>query len=147
MQFQLTRQRLVSTVLIGTLALAVGSFYSQPAAAQLSRSAFREAARELNLSRSQMRDVAGIMRSFSAEVQDILTPEQFEQLQAVREQQQEQSSAQAPDPQELREDLNLTEAQAEQIAATRTETVAELQEILTPEQISGMMEMVGFNQL
>ena len=141
MQLQLARKRIINTLLIGTLALGVGSFNSQPAAAQLNRDNFREVAEELNLSRSQMRDVGGIMRDLNSEVENILTPEQFQLLQATREQQQSQN------PQELQAALNLTDTQSEQLATVREETVVELQSVLTPDQIEKMMEMTTLNQL
>ncbi|MEL7356707.1 MAG: hypothetical protein AAFN40_09105 [Cyanobacteria bacterium J06560_6] len=145
MQIQLTRKRIVNTLLIGTLALGIGSLTIQPATAQLSRSAFRETARELNLSRSQMQDVAGIMRGFSSEIQEIFTPEQLELLQSAREQQQSQTPAQ--DPQELREALNLTDTQSAQLAVVREEMVVDLQSVLKPYQLEGIMEMTAFSQL
>ncbi|MEO1743936.1 MAG: hypothetical protein AAFR99_19240 [Cyanobacteria bacterium J06629_9] len=145
MQIQLTRKRIVNTLLIGTLALGIGSLTIQPATAQLSRSAFREAAKELNLSRSQMQDVAGIMRGFSSEIQEVFTPEQLELLQSAREQQQSQTPAQ--DPQELREALNLTDTQSAQLAVVREEMVVELQSVLEPYQLEGIMEMTAFSQL
>ncbi len=141
MQIQLTRKRIVNTLLIGTLALGLGSFNIQPAAAQLDRSAFREVAEELNLSRSQMREVGGIIRGLNSELEEILTPEQLETLQSVRDQQQSQ------DPQELQEALNLTDTQSAQLAVAREETVAELQEILTTEQLEGIMERTAFSRL
>ncbi|MEL7065668.1 MAG: hypothetical protein AAFP00_18150 [Bacteroidota bacterium] len=145
MQIQLTRKRIVNTLLIGTLALGIGSLTIQPAIAQPSRSAFREAAKELNLSRSQMQDVAGIMRGFSSEIQEVFTPEQLELLQSAREQQQSQTPAQ--DPQELREALNLTDTQSAQLAVVREEMVVELQSVLEPYQLEGIMEMTAFSQL
>ncbi|EKU99921.1 hypothetical protein Lepto7375DRAFT_2007 [Leptolyngbya sp. PCC 7375] len=141
MQFQITRKRIVNTLLIGTLALGLGSFNSQPATAQLDRSTFREVAQELDLSRSQMRQVGGIMRDLNSELEEILTPEQLETLQSAREQQESQ------DPQELQEALNLTDTQSEQLAVAHAETVAELQEVLTPEQLEGIMEVTAFNRL
>lgn len=141
MQFQLTRKRIVNTLLIGTLALGLVSFNSQPATAQLDRSAFRELAEELDLSRSQMRQVGGIIRGLNSELEEILTPEQIEILQSAREQQESQ------DPQELQDALNLTDTQSEQLAVAHAETVAELQEVLTPEQLEGIMEVTAFNHL
>ncbi len=145
MQIQLTRKRIVNTLLIGTIVLGIGSLNIQPAEAQLSRSAFRETARELNLSRSQMREVAGIMRNFRSEIAEILTPEQFELLQSAREQQQSQTQIQ--NPQELQEELNLTDTQSEQLAVVREKMVVELQEVLAPNQLERIMEMTVFSQL
>ena len=144
MPIQFTQKRIINTLLVGTLALGIGSLNIQPAAAQVDRSAFREMARELNLSRSQMRETADIMQDFKADIEGILTPEQLEVLQVVREQQQSQTQTQ--DPQEFQEALNLTDTQSAQITTARTEMVADLQEILTPEQIEGLMEMTAFNQ-
>ncbi|MFG6095718.1 hypothetical protein D0962_29435 [Leptolyngbyaceae cyanobacterium CCMR0082] len=141
MQFQITRKRIVNTVLIGTLALGLGNFNGQPATAQLDRSTFREVAQELDLSRSQMRQVGGIMRDLNSELEEILTPGQLETLQSAREQQESQ------DPQDLQEALNLTDTQSEQLAVAHAETVAELQEVLTPEQLEGIMEVTAFNRL
>jgi hypothetical protein len=145
MSIQLTRKRIVNTLLIGTLVLGIGSLNTQPAAAQLSRSAFREMARELNLSRSQMQATAGIMREFKSEIEGILTPEQVEVMQSARGQRQSQSQIQ--DPQQLQEALNLTGTQSAQLAAAREEMVMELQAILAPYQLEGIMEMTGFSQL
>lgn len=139
MQLQLTRQQIASILLIGTLGL--GSFHIQPAAAQLDRSAFREIAEELDLSRSQMREVGGIMRSLNSEIEEILTPDQFELLKSAQKQQQSQ------DPQELQEALNLTDTQSAQLAIVHEETVVELQAVLTPEQLEGIMDITAFSQL
>lgn len=136
---QITQKRLVNIVLIGTLGL--GSFQIQPAAAQVDRSAFREVAEELDLSRSQMRQVGGIMRGLNSDVEDILTTEQFDLLRSTREQ------GGVQDRQELQAALDLTDAQALQLAAVREETVAELQSVLTTEQLEKIMEMTVFDQL
>jgi hypothetical protein len=102
-------------------------------------------ARELNLSRSQMQATAGIMREFKSEIEGILTPEQVEVMQSARGQRQSQSQIQ--DPQQLQEALNLTGTQSAQLAAAREEMVMELQAILAPYQLEGIMEMTGFSQL
>ncbi|ESA35540.1 hypothetical protein N836_11115 [Leptolyngbya sp. Heron Island J] len=141
MNFQLTRKRIVNTLLIGTLTLGLGSFNIQNASAQLDRSAFREIAQELNLSRSQMREVGGIMQNLNSEIEDILTPEQFELLQSTREQQQTQT------PQELQTALDLTDTQSVQLTVVHEETVAELQAVLTADQLERIMEMTAFGQL
>ena len=145
MQIQLTQKRIVNTLLMGTLALGLGSFHIQPASAQLSRSAFREIAEELDLSRSQTREVAGVMRNFNSEIEEILTSDQFDLLQSTREQQQSQTQTQ--DPQELREAINLTDTQSAQLAAAREEMVVGLQEVLTPDQVERIIEMTAFSQL
>ena len=142
MHLQLTQKRIVSTVLIGTMAVTIGSIHAQPAAAQLDRNTFREAASELGLSRSQTRDVAGIVRGFNDELQEILTPEQLEILQSAREDQQSQPQ----DLQALQASLNLTETQTEQISTARASLDEELREILTPEQLAGLIEIAGFDQ-
>lgn len=145
MQLQLTRKGIANIALVGAIAMTVSVLQSQPASAQLNRSNFREVASELNLSRSQMREVGGIMRNFNTELQDILTEEQYELLQASRESQ--ASGSEAQDPQALRDSLNLTDTQSEQLATARGSMMTELQAVLTPEQIAGMMEMAGFDQL
>ena len=150
MHIQLTRKRIVNTLLIGTLALGIGSLTLQPAIAQLSRSTFREMARELNLSRSQTHEMASIMRSFNSELEEILTPEQFDLLQSVQEQRQSQSQLQpqsqpqTQDLEDLQGALNLTETQSAQLAVARETMVVELQEILAPYQLERIMEMTPF---
>lgn len=147
MHVHLTRKRIATmmldTVLVGAFALAIGSFQIQPASAQVDRKEFRETARELNISRSQMRDVAAIKRSFDAEIEDILTPEQFETLQAARKQQQSQTQS----PQQLQATLDLTEGQSEQLAEAREDMVEELEAVLEPYQLEGLMEKTAFSQI
>ena len=126
--------------MIGLTALTVGSFHSQPAAAQMNRGNFREVARELGLSQSQMRQVGGIMRDLNSDLEDILTDEQFDLLKESREQEQTQN------PEELQEALDLTDDQSVEIAEARRETVSELQSVLTAEQIEGIMEMTGMGR-
>lgn len=145
MQIQLTRKQIINTFLIGTMSLAIGGIHIPPASAQVSRSDFRETARELNLSRSQMREIAGIMRSFNSEIEEILTPEQFELLQSTRKQQ--RSQPQTQDPQELQEELNLTDSQSGQLAEAREGMVVELEAVLAPYQLEGIMEKTAFIQL
>ncbi|MEO1446118.1 MAG: hypothetical protein AAFV46_07755 [Cyanobacteria bacterium J06635_11] len=142
-QRQLANALVTNTLLVGTLVLGIGSLGVQPAQAQMSRSAFRETARELNLSRSQMQSVAGIMRDFSDEIQDILTPEQFELLQSTREQQ----ASQPEDTEMVKEALALTQTQSTQLAVVREEMVTGLKEVLEPYQLEGIMEMTAFSQL
>lgn len=141
MQLQLTRKGIVNALMVGTLALGFGSFHLQPAAAQMDRSTFRELAEELDLSRSQMREVGGIMRSLNSDIEDILTPDQLELLKSTREQQQSQ------DPDELREALNLTDTQSDQLAIVREDMVDELEAVLTPDQLERVMEVTAFSQL
>lgn len=141
MPIQFTRKRLFSLLLLGTLALGIGNVTIQPAAAQHNRSAMRQTARELNLSRSQMFKIAGIMRDFRSEMKDILTPEQFELLQST---QQQQSTT---EPQEVRDALALTGTQSTQLASAREDMLAELQGVLTPSQFTKMMKKVSFNPL
>lgn len=140
MPIQFTRRRLFNLLLIGTLALGIGSFNIQPAAAQLNRSTFLKTARELDLSRSQMRKVARIMRGFQSDMKDILTSEQLELLQSERQQ---RSQTQR---EELREALDLTDTQSEQLASARQEMVAKLEGVLTPNQVTGMIQRLGFNR-
>ena len=144
MQLQLTRKGIVNALLVGTLTVGFGSFYLQPATAQMDRSSFRELAEELDLSRSQMREVGGIMRNLNSEIEDILTADQLDLLKSAREQQQ----AQDPEEfQELREALNLTDTQSEQLTVVREEMVDDLGEVLTPDQLERIVEVTAFGQL
>ena len=142
MRIQHTREKIVKALLIGTVTLTTGTFNLQPATAQFNRSTFRETSRELNLSRSQMREVAGILRSFNSEIKDILTPEQFEELKSAKEQQ--QSNPQGHNLQNLHEELNLTDTQSADLFKARKVMTLELQEVLAPEQIEKIMENVAF---
>ncbi len=145
MKFQPTQKRIVNTLLIGAVAITIASLQVQPANAQMSRSAFREAARELDLNRSQMREIGGIMKNSKSELQAILTPEQFELLQSAR--QQAQTQAQARNPEQFKSALGLTDIQAAQLAALHEGMIVQLQEILTPDQLEGIMELTAFSQL
>lgn len=140
MPIKVTRRGIFNTLLIGTLALGIGSFNLQPSVAQLDRSNFRQTARELNLSRSQMRQVAGIMRSFRSDIEDILTPGQLELFQTAQKQ---QSQIQK---QELRDLLALTDTQLAQLASAREEMVADLEGVLTPSQFARMVSRMGLNR-
>ncbi|MEB3213238.1 MAG: hypothetical protein VKL39_17945 [Leptolyngbyaceae bacterium] len=147
MKLQFTRKQIIKPLAIGTMILGIGSFNLQPAAAQVDRNAMREMAEELDLSRSQMRQLAGVMRSFRSEIEDILTSEQLELLQAAREELQSQTQAQIQNAQELKEALDLTEEQTEQLAEARRELVDELQNVLTSEQIESLLEMTILSQI
>ncbi|MGK7890162.1 MAG: hypothetical protein AB4042_12575 [Leptolyngbyaceae cyanobacterium] len=147
MQIQFTPKQIISPLVIGTMILGIGSFTVQPATAQVSRQAMREMAEEMDLSRSQMRQLAGVMRGFRSEVEDILTSEQLELLQAEREEMQSQMQPQAHNAQALTEELDLTEEQAKQIVEAREAMVNELQDILNPEQIESILEMTIVSQI
>ncbi len=137
---QFTRRQIFNTLLIGTLAVGIGSFNLQPSDAQLNRSNFRQTARELDLSRSQMRQVAGIVRSFKSDIKDILTPEQFERFRSAQKQ---QSKIQR---QELKELLALSDTQAAQLASAREEMIADLEGVLTPSQFTRIVSRMGLNR-
>jgi len=147
MEIQFTRKQIIKPLIIGTMVLGIGSFNVQPAAAQVDPSVMREMAEELELSRSQMRQLAGIMRGLRSEIEDILTSEQLELLQAAREEMQSQAQPQIQNAQELKEKLDLTEEQTEQLAEVRNEIVDELLGVLTPEQIEGILEMTIAGQI
>ncbi|MEM8613276.1 MAG: hypothetical protein AAGF93_14750 [Cyanobacteria bacterium P01_H01_bin.105] len=137
---QLTRKGIVNALLVGTLSVGFGSFYIQPTSAQMDRSTFREIAEELDLSRSQMREVGSVMRDLNSEIEDILTADQLELLKSAREDQ-------SQDPEELQEALNLTDTQSAQLSVVREEMEVELQAILTPDQLDRLMEVTTFSQL
>lgn len=145
MPSKLIENRFAKTFLILTATLTIGGFHIRPVLAQADKSAIVETARKLNLSLPQMRAMRSIMQDFSADVQQVLTPEQYEQLQLVREQQ--QSQPENGDPQNAKEVLNLTDVQVAQLSEAKQETVTELQEILTPEQVEEIMGATALGQL
>ncbi|MEM6835592.1 MAG: hypothetical protein AAF609_01955 [Cyanobacteria bacterium P01_C01_bin.120] len=99
----------------------------------------RQAMRELNLSFSQMQQMRGVMQSYQSELEEILTSEQLEQLEALKAEQQEQPSVDArPD---LAVELDLSTEQASQLDALQEDMTAELQEILSDEQLEQMQEL------
>lgn len=147
MQIQFTRKQIIRSLAIGTMVLGIGSFNVQPAAPQVAPSVIRQMAEELDLSRTQMRQLAGIMRGFRSEIEDILTSEQIELLQSAREEMQSQTQPQVHNVQKLKEELDLTEEQTEQLAEVRNEIVDELQGVLTPEQVESILEMMILDQI
>lgn len=94
----------------------------------------RSAFRELNLSFSQMRQLRSIMRDYRQVVERVLTPEQLEQLEALRESGQVGTAEAVPEDNPLAE-LNLSDTQIEDIAAAGDVMEQALQEVLTPEQL------------
>jgi len=147
MQIQFTRQQIITPLVIGTMILGIGSFNLQPAKAQVDRSAMREMAEDLNLSRSQKRQLAGVMRNFRSELDDILTADQLELLHAARQEMQSQTPPQVQTDLDLKNELNLTEEQTEQIVEARRDMVDSLQDVLTPEQIESILELAIVGQL
>lgn len=97
--------------------------------------------RELGLSRSQMRQLRGMMQDYQAELEDILTPEQLEEMQSLREAAQQGSSVSAED---ALAELDLSEDQATQLEQTRASLRQDLAGVLTPAQLEKLEEMGRF---
>ncbi|MEO0408432.1 MAG: hypothetical protein AAF289_13875 [Cyanobacteria bacterium P01_A01_bin.135] len=92
----------------------------------------RAAFQELDLSFSQMRQLRGIMQDYRQVIENVLTPEQLDQLEALRESGQ---AAEAPPETNPLAELNLSDTQIEEIAAASDVMEQALQEVLTPEQL------------
>jgi Spy/CpxP family protein refolding chaperone len=122
----------ISAMVLVTPQLAMG----QPAGAPS-----REALRSLNLSRSQMRQLRGVMQNYQSSFNNILTSSQKQQLEDLQAEQGNQAGAGNPD--DLINQLNLTEAQSSQLATLQENMAGELQGILTPEQLQQAQE-IGF---
>ncbi|MBE7386150.1 MAG: hypothetical protein F6J95_032770 [Leptolyngbya sp. SIO1E4] len=105
------------------------------------------ALRELDLSISQMRQLRSIMQDYQADLEEILTPEQLETLQDLREAQQD---TQAPDrntAEDLFAELDLSEAQTDQLETVQASMTQELQGVLTPEQFEQLEDTEFFEDL
>ncbi|WP_017296830.1 hypothetical protein [Nodosilinea nodulosa] len=101
----------------------------------------REALRSLNLSRSQMRQLRGVMQNYQSSLNGILTASQKQQLEDLQAQQRNQSGA--GNPADLISQLDLTEAQSSQLASLQENMAQELRGILTSEQLQ-QAQRIGF---
>lgn len=134
--------RTMSKLLIVGLSISAMALVSpQMAHGQPAGAPPREALRSLNLSRSQMRQLRGVMQSYQSSFDGILTSSQKQRLEDLQAQQRNQSGA--GNPADLVDQLNLTEAQSTELASLQESMAEELQGILTPEQLQQARE-IGF---
>jgi len=120
----------VSALLIVNAPLAIG----QPAGAPS-----REAIRALNLSRSQMQQLRGVMQRYQASVEDILNRDQREQLETLQAQQRRQPSSNTRP--NLVAQLNLSRDQANRIDDLEARMAEDLRAILTPSQLQQAQQL------
>lgn len=118
----------VGTLLIATPRLAL----SQPAGVN------REMIQSLNLSRSQMQQLRGVMQGYQSELDDILTSEQQQQLEDLQAEMQNESSEDRPD---LFAELDISADQASDLEALQADMAADLEDILSPEQFEQAQEL------
>ena len=121
------------------IGMGVGALLVSAPQVARGQSVNREAIRELNLSRSQMRELCNVMRSYQSEMQGILTAEQLEQLEDLQAERKE-----SPDTDEsvdLAAELNLSEEQTSQFEALQEDIAAEFQTILSAEQLEQAEEL------
>ncbi|MEL6764725.1 MAG: hypothetical protein AAFO87_13940 [Cyanobacteria bacterium J06607_6] len=119
----------VGALLIATPRLAM----SQSAGAN------REAIRSLNLSRSQMQELRGVMQGYQSELEDILTSEQQQQLADLKEEMQDESAT--DDRPDLVTELDLSSDQASQLDSLQTDMTAAVQGILSAEQFEEAQDL------
>ncbi|MEO1096023.1 MAG: hypothetical protein AAFX01_14105 [Cyanobacteria bacterium J06638_28] len=111
---------------------------------QLAEARPPEGMRELNLSRSQMRQLRDIMQDYQSDLQGILSPEQLEEMQDLREAQQNGEVADV-DREDMIAELGLSDNQVEQLDDVQASLEAELEGVLTSEQLEKLSEMEGFS--
>jgi hypothetical protein len=128
---RMTSRLLLVSVGVGGLLISTPS----PAQSQVNR----EAIRSLNLSRSQMRQMRGVMQGYQSELGEILTPEQQRQLEDLQAERQNQPTPASPP--DLAAELNLSVEQASQLETLRTSMGEDLRAILSEEQIGQAQEL------
>lgn len=144
MDIQKKLPRLTRLALIG---IGIGTvLVASPQLAQAQSSNPRAVMRELGLSRSQGRQLRSIMQGYQADLEDILTAEQFEELQDLREAQRN-GQGDAISQEDIAAELELTDSQVEQLGEARESLDEELAGVLSPEQLEQLEEMAGFQSL
>ncbi|MEM6433170.1 MAG: hypothetical protein AAF773_04815, partial [Cyanobacteria bacterium P01_D01_bin.115] len=99
----------------------------------------REAIRSLNLSRSQMQELRGVMQGYQSELEDILTSEQQQQLADLKEDMQDESAT--DDPPDLVTELDLSADQASQLDSLQVDMTDAVQGILSAEQFEEAQDL------
>ncbi|MEM9005341.1 MAG: hypothetical protein AAGE59_17685 [Cyanobacteria bacterium P01_F01_bin.86] len=143
LQTKLNQVIRVGLIITGTSLLLITSTPIAQAQSTIDPGAIR---RELGLNRSQMRQLRDIMQDYQAELEDILTPEQLEEMQDLREASQQDGTiaeSERPSGEDIIAELDLNEDQVEQLEQTRESLKQDLETVLTPEQIEKLEEMAG----
>ena len=129
-----TSRLLLVGVGVGGLLLSTPS----PAQSQVSRDAIRS----LNLSRSQMREMRGIMQGYQSELNEILTADQQQRLEELKADREGQSTSDGSHP-DLLAELDLTEDQAAQLSTLQADLAADFESLLSADQLEQAQEL-GF---
>lgn len=135
----------VGLVTVGTGVLLLPS--AQLVQAQPDPAAVR---RELDLNMSQMRQLRNIMQDYQAELEDILTPEQLEEMQDLREAARQEGAASEsnqPSREDIIAELDLSDDQIEQLTEVRESMEEDLEDVLSPQQLEKLEEMGGFGRI
>lgn len=140
MIFKTALMRTTSKVLLVGLGVGALLIATPRLARSQSAGVNREAMRSLNLSRSQMQQLRGVMQGYQSELGSILTADQEEQLEDLKA---EVQSGSADVPSDLFAELDLSADQASELATLQTDMATELSGILSAEQLEQAREM-GF---
>ncbi|NER79260.1 MAG: hypothetical protein F6K42_06690 [Leptolyngbya sp. SIO1D8] len=135
----------VLLVSVGMSALLIGS--PQPVQAQTADAP--NALRELDLSFSQMRQLRSIRQDYQADLEEILTPEQLEEMQDLQAARQEAQDSQAEEnaAEDILAELDLSDEQTNQLTEVHESMVQDFQDVLTPEQLEQLEETEFFDNL
>jgi Spy/CpxP family protein refolding chaperone len=140
------KSHLNQSIRLGLVAAGASVLLLTPAQMAQAQSTNNAAAirQELNLNRSQMRQLRDITQGYQAELADILTAEQLAEMQALREAAQANGQSGSPSAEALIAELNLSEDQVDQLTQARESLEQDLTAVLSPEQMDKLREIQGF---
>lgn len=140
------KSHLNQSIRLGLVAAGASLLLLTPAQMAQAQSTNNAAAirQELNLNRSQMRQLRDITQGYHAELADILTAEQLAEMQALREAAQANGPSGSPSAEELIAELHLSEDQVDQLTQARESLEQDLTAVLSPEQMEKLREIQGF---
>ena len=139
MSFKKALMRTTSKVLLVSVGVGALLIATPRLAMSQSAGANREAIRSLNLSRSQMQELRGVMQGYQSELEDILTSEQQQQLADLKEDMQDESAT--DDRPDLVAELDLSADQASQLDSLQVDMTAAVQGILSAEQFEEAQDL------
>ena len=139
MSFKKALMRTTSKVLLVSVGVGALLIATPRLAVSQSAGANREAIRSLNLSRSQMQELRGVMQGYQSELEDILTSEQQQQLADLKEDMQDESAT--DDRPDLVTELDLSADQASQLDSLQVDMTAAVQGILSAEQFEEAQDL------
>ena len=139
MSFKKALMRTTSKVLLVSVGVGALLIATPRLAVSQSAGANREAIRSLNLGRSQMQELRGVMQGYQSELEDILTSEQQQQLADLKEDMQDESAT--DDRPDLVTELDLSADQASQLDSLQVDMTAAVQGILSAEQFEEAQDL------